>query len=137
MTTLYACLRKNGDITMTDVATGCDSNETLLSWEVEGPQGPAGPSGLSGLELVSAGPVNVPPLTRGGNFAYAPAGKICIAGGHEITGYVAPTIVVVFRSRPILSDPAFSGWEVGVYNADPDNGIELNAWAICVDAPGL
>ena len=43
-TTISACVGKaTGVMRVTDAGTGCRSGETLLTWNVQGPQGPAGP----------------------------------------------------------------------------------------------
>ena len=43
-TTLRACIGKQtGVMRYTDAGTGCRSGESLVTWNVQGPQGPAGP----------------------------------------------------------------------------------------------
>jgi hypothetical protein len=53
-TTFYACVEKNGQITMASATDTCKPNETKIQWTStgstgpQGPQGPAGPQGPQG-----------------------------------------------------------------------------------------
>jgi hypothetical protein len=46
---LEACVNPgNGNMRLVAASTACHSNETRVSWNVEGPEGPAGPAGPTG-----------------------------------------------------------------------------------------
>ena len=48
-TVLEACVNPgNGNLRLVEASTACHSNETRVSWNVEGPAGPAGPAGPTG-----------------------------------------------------------------------------------------
>jgi hypothetical protein len=47
-TTINACVKSNGDLTIVSDASACKAHEQLLTWNVQGPAGPAGPAGPTG-----------------------------------------------------------------------------------------
>lgn len=108
-TTLYACVGTgDGKMRMVDAGTTCDKKETLVSWNVTGPQGVPGPQG-------SAGP-------QGSPGPQGPKGDKGDAG----SGTPAAT-VVGFLSSPDLhgdstvvgheGDVEITAFEVGVTNS--------------------
>jgi len=55
-TTLEACVNPgNGMMRLVDSSTACHSNETRVTWNIEGPQGPPGPKGDPGDPGPSSG----------------------------------------------------------------------------------
>jgi hypothetical protein len=40
-TTINACVKKSGDLTIVSSASDCKAHEQLLTWNVQGPSGPA------------------------------------------------------------------------------------------------
>src|SRR6476661_8328440 len=47
-TTFYACVEKNGQVTMADASTTCKPGATKIQWNDQGPPGPQGPQGPVG-----------------------------------------------------------------------------------------
>jgi len=45
---IYACVAKDGTLRIVPGADQCKRNETLLTWNIRGPQGPQGETGLQG-----------------------------------------------------------------------------------------
>jgi type VI protein secretion system component Hcp len=46
---IVACVAPNGDMRASNSADGCKQNETVLTWNVQGPIGITGPAGATGL----------------------------------------------------------------------------------------
>lgn len=58
-TTVSACVGKaTGVMRYTDAGTGCRSGESLLTWNVQGPQGAPGPQGPAGPQTMINAVVN-------------------------------------------------------------------------------
>jgi hypothetical protein len=46
--TIYACVKKNGDVTLSGENESCKRNESRVSWNIVGPRGPKGDTGATG-----------------------------------------------------------------------------------------
>lgn len=46
--TIYACVKKNGDVSLSGENERCKSNESRVSWNIVGPRGPQGEKGDTG-----------------------------------------------------------------------------------------
>jgi hypothetical protein len=77
--TIYACVNRNGDARIVDPTEECRRQETLVRWNVVGPQGPAGAPGPQG----PAGP-------QGLQGVAGPQGTIGPTGATGQTGSVGP-----------------------------------------------
>jgi Collagen triple helix repeat (20 copies) len=77
--TIYACVNRNGDARIVDPTEECRRQETLVRWNVVGPQGPAGAPGPQG----PAGP-------QGPQGVAGPQGTIGPTGATGQTGSVGP-----------------------------------------------
>lgn len=111
-----------------------------------GPQGPAGTGGLSGYTAIhghftDAGDVDVPGWGSAKAFAFCPAGKRAVGGGHWEFGVSeirssAPIILGINANESQLPPGTQSGggWVVEGYNHGPIGG-SLVAYVVCVDAP--
>ena len=87
---LEACVNPgNGMMQLVDASTPCHSNETRVSWNIEGPAGPVGPVGPAG-PAGPAGPIGPggPTGPMGATGATGPAGP---AGPTGATGGTGPT----------------------------------------------
>jgi hypothetical protein len=78
-TTINACVKSNGDLTIVSDASACKAHEQLLTWNVQGPAGPAGPAGPTG----PAGP-------KGDTGAAGPTGATGPAGAKGDPGATGP-----------------------------------------------
>lgn len=46
--TIYACVKKNGDVSLSGENERCKNNESRVSWNIVGPRGPKGDTGATG-----------------------------------------------------------------------------------------
>lgn len=53
---IYACVLKDGTLYIVTDPSVCKKNETLLTWNIMGPQGPQGEQGLPGLQGIQGEP---------------------------------------------------------------------------------
>jgi Collagen triple helix repeat (20 copies) len=92
-----------------------------------GAQGPQGPGGVSGREVVGNGKT-VWPLSTETVVATCPDGKVPTGGGVSTQG--------VFTGDGIITDsyPTSDGWYARVNNPGADLFVQMNVYAICVDA---
>jgi hypothetical protein len=133
--TIYACVSPAGTIRIVDDADSCRSQETLLEWNIEGPEGPQGDPGPQGDQ----GPPGVL------DFYTVSSALIAVGSGEERTAYVRCVVgdevtgggfeiggdgcMVVRRSSPGDYD---NEWMVIVYNSCVA-GQGLRVWARCAD----
>jgi hypothetical protein len=75
---IQACVKKDGAVRIVSDPSQCNSNETAMSWNVQGPQGIAGPQGVAG----PSGPVG----PQGPAGAQGPAGPTGAQGPKGDTG---------------------------------------------------
>jgi hypothetical protein len=50
---IFACVSQQGGVRLVAQNSTCSQNETLVTWNVVGPQGPAGPAGPAGQALAA------------------------------------------------------------------------------------
>ena len=108
---LEACVNPgNGNMRLVDSSTDCHSNETRVTWNIEGPPGPAGPTGPVGPTGATgpAGPAG-PTGATGATGATGPAGPpgpssggppyvwTCTPG-HFTNGGVSTGVIYVFNA---------------------------------------
>lgn len=48
--TLFACVKKNGDVSLVGENERCKNNESRVSWSIVGPKGDTGATGATGLQ---------------------------------------------------------------------------------------
>jgi len=113
----------------------CTTNESAVSWNIQGPmgpEGPAGPPGVSGLERVDfSSHSNDTP--RKNAFAQCPAGKLVVGGGAQvfIAGGASGVVALLKKSQP--SD-AMDGWAATAEAIDGSHvGMNwfLTSYALC------
>lgn len=84
---IVACVASNGDVRIRTSASDCKQNETLLTWNAQGPSGAAGPAGPTG-----------PTGLAGATGAEGPAGRDG-RDGRDGSANVPPTPTVNARMR--------------------------------------
>ncbi len=104
---IFACQAGNGSLRVIASGDACRSNESALSWNIQGPAGPAGPAG-------EPGPTGEP----------GPAGPPGLAGVELVTGEAAVLPTGVLRPSVV------------VQVACPDGKVALSGGA-SLDADGL
>jgi Collagen triple helix repeat (20 copies) len=82
---IYACVLRDGTLRIVADASQCKKGETLLTWNIMGPQGPAGPTGAIG----PAGPQG-PEGPQGPAGAIGPAGPQGPDGPQGPAGAIGP-----------------------------------------------
>lgn len=133
---VHACVNPSGGIRIVDDADSCRPRETLLEWNIEGPEGPQGeqgpqgdpgPPGVLDFYTESSALISVAP---GEWTAYARCsiGDEVTGGGFEIGG---DGCMVVRCSSPGDYE---NEWKVEVYNSCGVNQ-GLRVWARCAQMP--
>jgi hypothetical protein len=115
---INACTQNaTGIVRILKSGTTCRSDETAISWSV---QGPPGAPGVSGYEVVYGR------LTT--NAISGPVGQSCASTGkHVLGGGVDAGGAYVTESRPLDDN---SGWSANVLNPS-GQFITITVWAIC------
>lgn len=116
---IVACVARNGALRMVADSTECRSNETVLSWNAQGPQGPPGPPGPAG----AAGAAG-PPGADGQPGAPGPPGPPGPAGAAGSEGPPGP---------PGPPGPSVVGrycWPEPVTGIHPDGRLDCNEQSV-------
>jgi len=120
--TLDACINPgNGNMRLVGPGTACHTNETRVSWNVEGPVGPTGPTGPTGPQGADAGGPPFVWVCTPGNLDYSNNGNAEVSifnggsapatlsthflakNGANVSGGVIPT------SNPVATYPGETG----------------------------
>jgi hypothetical protein len=138
---IRACVNPAGQPRFIDAGSSCSSQESLLVWNVQGPQGEPGPQGPAGPQG-DPGPAGASSMTvqyvfqQGDGFVrvFCPPGTLLTGGG----GYVASGGRGLGQSFPISTTGGENawgtngiGWQVASDNFD---GV-VQAFAICASFP--
>jgi hypothetical protein len=121
---IHACYKSGGQLRVIDPDTGsCGSNETALSWSVQGPPG------LTGLEVIEAESATSSETLQTAT-AICPAGKTVIGGGGVASPQSVSTPFALIGSRPDPTQP--EAWTaVGKEIGQTDDTHRMVAWAYC------
>ena len=127
---IHACYKNGGQLRVIDPdSASCGSNETALSWNVQGPPGPPGPPGATGLEVIEAESATSSETLQIAT-AICPAGKTVIGGGGVASPQSVATPFALIGSRPDPTEP--EAWTaVGKEIGQTDDTHRMVAWAYC------
>jgi hypothetical protein len=117
---IQACYRlsdddRKGELRAVADPSACRTNESPISWSIQGPKGDTGPQGpqgeqgepgISGLEIVQVDS-DFNSVAGKSIFAYCPEGKRPIGGAVGAIGI--PGVVVVNRSEGLIDSTAWYG----------------------------
>jgi hypothetical protein len=125
---IHACYaQKDGSLRVIDSPSQtCQSKETALNWNTQGPQGPPGANGVSGYEVVT---VHDPAPSGNADITVTcPSGKKALGGGGEETPPFE-NLGTVVSSRPLIDG---TGWRVILRGPGlPGTGNGVDAYATC------
>jgi len=132
---ITACVADNsGNVRIVGSANDCKPNETLMSWNQQGPQGEPGSDGADGRDGVSGwirveAPISyVSPRTFLPVVAQCPEETKVLGGGYVIS---PDTDMLVYADYP---DSSGAGWRVEVFNTNADSSGYVIPFAICATA---
>lgn len=125
---IHACYaQKDGSLRVIDSPSQtCQSKETALNWNAQGPQGPPGANGVSGYEVVT---VHDPAPSGSADITVlCPSGKKALGGGGEETPPFE-SVGTIESSRPLLDG---TGWRFVIRGPGlPGSGNGVDAYATC------
>jgi hypothetical protein len=135
--TIHACAKnQGGGLRLVDSSDDCLASETLVEWNVQGPQGPPG---TAFVHVHTAEETSDDPFFAVG--AFCEAGEVALGGGYNMAG-PALSGAEVRDDRPTIPNALNApgdgetpgGWAVFVNKVGPiasELDLTLRVWVLC------